>query len=159
MPEARERAFGSRYNIDGVPGPGLPFLSGYASWLDLPQLGMTDRWPWGARRELGWMGWYRGWDGRGMGRSGLLAMKVELHGTKKSPSPHPPLLPLAIFMALGKLPSDPGTSPLLPCTLHMAGLGCETGVMTARKLLTLRPALSLQVNVFERATKKPPHLP
>lgn len=69
------------------------------------------------------------------------------------------MLPLAIFVTLGKLPSDPGTSPLLPCTLRMAGLGCETGVMTARKLLTPSPALSLQVNVFERASKKPPHLP
>lgn len=83
----------------------------------------------------------------GWGGANLQSMTVELHGTgtKKSPSPpQSPLLPLAIFfVTLDKFPSDPVTPPLLPCTLCMAGLGCETGVMAARKLLAPRLALSL----------------
>lgn len=100
--------------------------------------------------------------GEGLGGAGLLSMMVELHGTgtKKIPSPPPtPTASTCYFCVLGQITKGPCN--ITTVTMHpMYGRpGCETRVLVARKLLTSRPVLSLQVTVFERAGKKPPHLP
>lgn len=72
----------------------------------------------------GWAGTEDGM-GEGWGGAGLLFIKVELHGTGTKSPPSSTLLPPCYFWDLGQITKDPVSSPLLPCTPCMAGLGCE----------------------------------
>lgn len=97
--------------------------------------------------------------GEGWGGAGLLFMKVELHGTGTKSPPSSTLLPPCYFWDLGQITKDPVSSPLLPCTPCMAGLGVRAEFQQLGNYSHSGLYRAFQVTVFERVSKKSPHLP
>lgn len=89
----------------------------------------------------------------------LLSMMWSCRVQEHPKSFPPPTASTCYFCDLGQITKGPGNITTLTMHPMYDRPGYETRVLTARKLLTSRPVLSLQVTVFERAGKKPPHLP